>query len=345
MDMVKIEQVIVGSERRSNATEIKTEPGVAPLQPYQHESLQCFQCFITFCNSKAKERHMRKSHREQYKQQLQQTDTVFTCYKCDKSFSASDELSQHQATHSREEKPFHCLYCRKNFFTFTELNKHRRQECIERRCPCRDCGALFPSPSRLRNHRIAVHPQRPVVADDINTFQCCKCSRGFPTEEELLQHQERFANDINCDTKPQGKKRGRKPKNAAQEEMVEIKKIKQEEEAEGYNDSTTEGCPSNDLEQELKIPCSEAKCDLIFPSVAALRAHKREKHGLTPRKPHVCTECDESYARLEQLTAHMAKDHNSGYTCPTCGKCFARESNLKTHQSTHTEGEEAAEKR
>ncbi|XP_070778260.1 oocyte zinc finger protein XlCOF22-like [Enoplosus armatus] len=348
MEMLKIEQVIVGSEMRSPSAEIKSEPAVTPLQSYQHESLQCFQCFITFCNSKAKERHMRKSHRDQYKQQLQQTDTVFTCYKCDKSFSSSDELSQHQATHSTEEKPFRCPYCRKNFFTFTELNKHRRHECIERRCPCRDCGALFPSPSRLRNHRMAVHPQRPVVADDINTYQCCKCSCGFQTEEELLQHQEKFASDLNCDAKPQGKKRGRKPKYAAQQEMVDSKKIKQEEGAEeckGYNDSTTEGYPSNELQTELKIPCSEADCDLIFPSVAALRAHKREKHGPPLRKAHACTECDESYARPELLKAHMARAHRSGYTCPTCGESFARESLLKIHQNIHIEGEEVAEKR
>ncbi|XP_042362770.1 zinc finger protein 34-like [Plectropomus leopardus] len=340
MEMMKIEQVVVGSERRSTTAEIKTEPGVAPLQPYQHESLQCFQCFITFCNSKAKERHMRKSHREQYTQQLQQNDTLFICYKCDKSFSFSDELSQHQASHSTEEKPFHCLYCRKNFFTFTELNKHRRHECVERRCPCRDCGALFPSPSRLRRHRISAHPQRPIVAEDVNTYQCCKCSRGFQTEEELLEHQEKFANAVNCDVKPQGKKRGRKPKHAAQ---VENKKIKQEEDAGEYNDSKAN--PSDKQERELQIPCSEADCDLIFPSVAALRAHKREKHGPSAHKGHACTECEESYGRLEQLKEHMAKVHSSGYLCPTCGKCFARESTLKSHQNTHTEGEEAAEKR
>ncbi|XP_037651880.1 zinc finger protein 391-like [Sebastes umbrosus] len=344
MEVVKIEQVIVGGEKRAASTEVKPEPVVAPLQSYQHESLQCFQCFITFCNSKAKERHMRKSHRDQYKQLLQQTNTVFICYKCDKSFQYSEELTQHQATHSTEEKPFVCVYCQKNFFTFSELNKHRRNECIERRCPCQDCGAFFPSAARLRNHRIAVHPEAPLVADDLNTYQCCKCSRGFQTEEELLQHQERFANDINCDVKPQGKKRGRKPKNAAQGGMAEMKKIKQEEEEE-YNDSTTEGCPSSELQPELKIPCSETNCDLIFPSVTALRAHKREAHGSTPRNAHACTECDESYARSEQLKAHMAKEHHSGYNCPTCGKCFARESTLKIHQNTHTEGEEAAEKR
>lgn len=192
-----------------------------------------------------------------------------------------------------------------------------------------------------------MHPQRPVVADDINTYQCCKCSRGFQTEEELLQHQERFASDLNCDVKPQAKKRGRKPKYAAQGGTVDSKKIKQEDGAEcqGYSDSTTEGCPSNELQPELKIPCSEAACDLIFPSVAALRAHKREKHGPPPRKAHPCTECDESCARPEQLKAHMARAHRSGYTCPTCGESFARESVLKIHQNTHTEGEEVAEKR
>lgn len=233
-------------------------------------------------------------------------------------------------------------------FNILQLNKHRRHECIERRCPCRDCGALFPSPSRLRNHRMAVHPQRPIVADDINTYQCCKCSRGFQTEEELLQHQEKFAGNINCDVKPPGKKRGRKPKSAAQGGVVDSKKIKQEEGAEdciGNDDSTTEGCPSNEPQTKLKIPCSEADCDLIFPSVAALRVHKRENHGPPPRKAHTCTECDESYARPKELKAHMARAHPSEYTCPTCGESFAQESTLKIHQNTHTEGEEVAETR
>lgn len=229
-----------------------------------------------------------------------------------------------------------------------QLNKHRRHECIERRCPCRDCGALFPSPSRLRIHRIAVHPQRPVVVDDINTYQCCKCSHGFQTEEELLQHQERFANDQNCNIKPQGKKRGRKPKYTAQVGTVDSKKIKQgeeSEECEGFNASTTEGCPSSEPQTKLKIPCPEADCDLVFPSVAALRAHKKETHGPSLHKAHTCTDCDESYARPEQLKAHVARAHSSGYSCPTCGKSFGRERILQIHLNTHTEGEEIAEQR
>ncbi|XP_068189933.1 oocyte zinc finger protein XlCOF22-like [Antennarius striatus] len=345
MEMLKIEQVIVGSEMRSTSTEIKSEPAVVPLQSYQHESLQCFQCFITFCNPKAKDRHMRKSHREQYKQQLQLTNILFSCYTCDKCFASSEELSRHQATHNREEKAFICLYCRKNFHTVTELNKHRRKECRERQCPCIDCGALFPSPSRLRNHRIAVHPQCPVVPNDTNTYKCCKCSRAFQTEEELLRHQEEFASDINCDIKAQGKKRGRKPKYTTQIGVVDSKKIKQEEETEeyeAYSNCITVGSPSREKQTELKIPCPEANCDLVFPSVVSLRAHKREQHGHPSRKAHTqtCKEHVQGNAEPEQLRGHCSR-----YTCPVCGKSFTRESVLKTHQNTHTEGEEVEEQR
>lgn len=221
-------------------------------------------------------------------------------------------------------------------FNILQLNQHRRHECKERRCPCRDCGASFPSPSRLRSHRIAVHPQPPEQADDLNTFQCCKCHQSFQTEEELLQHQEKFAREINCDAKLQGKKRGRKPKHAAQGATGDSKRIKQEgaDNHEEYSDPPTDGCSSS----ELQIPCPEADCDLIFPSVLALRAHKQVGHN-----PHACIQCDESFAQPEQLSAHKDTAHNSRYTCLTCAKSFTRESSLKAHESTHTEREEGAE--
>lgn len=342
--MLKIEQVVVGSEAKNTQKEIKKEIVVGPVQSYQHENLQCFLCFITFCNSKAKERHMRKSHRELYKMQLEETDTVFTCYQCDKSFASSELLSQHQATHSTEEKPFRCTYCQKHFLTYTEVNQHRRHDCIERRFPCQDCGALFPSPARVRHHRITMHSQGSSGPGNVNTHKCCKCRRSFQTEEELLQHQEKYAYNVKCGLIVPVKKRGRKPKSTAQGGIVDSKKIKLESEEE-YNDSPTEGCPSEKQQTEPKIPCPEADCDLLFSSVTALRAHKRGEHGPSSHKPHTCTECDESYARPEQLQAHMSEAHCSEYTCPACGESCVSEGDLKIHQDTHTEGEEVAEKR
>ncbi|XP_029920059.1 zinc finger protein 184-like isoform X1 [Myripristis murdjan] len=355
MELLKIEQVIVGSEMMSTSAETKPEPVNPSLPSYQHDSLQCFQCFITFCNSKAKERHMRKSHREEYKQQLQQqSDRVFTCYVCDRSFSCSEALTQHQASHNGEDKPFRCTYCQDTFRTFSELTSHRRQECTERQYICKDCSMVFRSPARLRTHRIATHPQpqEEEEADDTKTYRCGKCSRGFQTEEELVQHQETFAGKQKCYVKPPLRKRGRPPKKAAEKEMTVNKKSKEEggaaAEEEGNDKSSTKsrGRPPKEqqAQTELKIPCPEADCDLIFPSVAALRAHKKVHHGPPPppRKAHPCNECEESYARPEQLKAHVARAHSSTrHNCPTCGKSFGRESNLKAHQKTHTEGEEA----
>ncbi|KAM3858154.1 uncharacterized protein ACN63O_017709 [Diretmus argenteus] len=355
MELLKIEQVIVGNDVMATATpaETKSEPVIASsLQPYQHESLQCFQCFITFCNSKAKERHMRKSHREEYKQQLQQqTDMVFTCYVCDRSFTSSEELTQHQASHSTEDKPFRCTYCQANFRTFSELTVHRRQECTERQYACKDCRMAFRSSARLRTHRMLMHSQQPEVADDTKTYRCGKCSRGFQTEEELVQHQESFADDQNCDVRAPAKKRGRPPKKATESKINADKNSEDAQEGGTGEEEGNEESPTNGTKQrgpELKIPCSEANCDLIFPSVAALRAHKKALHGPPPppRKAHPCNECDESYARSEQLKAHMARAHGSDrHNCTTCGKSFGRESNLKAHQKTHTEGEEATDER
>lgn len=333
MEMLKMEQV-VGNE---------TDTVSDSLEIYKLENLQCFECFITFSDPKAKERHMRKTHGELYKQHLQLSDTKFSCYKCEKYFSTSGELSEHTASHKNDEKSFQCPYCGETFYTFTEVTKHRRWDCDKRHCPCKDCGALFPNPSRLHYHRMKMHTQRPEVADEDTTHKCWKCNRTFQTEEDLLEHQEKFADSTNCEFRPSGKKRGRKPKNEASGELID-KKVKIEEDTGEYSNAMADECLVKEEKVELEIPCPEADCDLVFPSVDALRAHKREQHGRSSRKTHACQECDESYAQLEQLTLHIAKAHCSvEYACPTCGDSFSEEKVLIDHLSSHCKKEEPAQ--
>ncbi|XP_028819586.1 zinc finger protein 576.2 [Denticeps clupeoides] len=370
VDMLNLEQVVVGDGVMDAGEDIKTEIKPPPsIQTYQHDSLQCFQCFITFCNSKAKERHMRKSHREEYKQQLQQTDTLFTCYVCDRTFPSSEELTQHQASHSTEDKPFRCPHCKGSFRTFSELTDHRRNLCAERHCVCKDCGILFRGPAKLRTHRLAHHSQ-PVdeqaeADDETKTYRCAKCQRGFQTEAELVQHQENHAGDENCNGKPPVKKRGRPPKKANVAATVSEPENSEKKEEEAKENSGEEEIKEEEAagekkpaepkegkrrgrppkqQEEVQIPCPIADCKLTFSSLSSLRSHKKEMHGRPPppRKPHACTECTESYAQPEQLQAHMARAHGSNrHTCPTCGKSFGRESNLKAHQKTHSDGEGA----
>ncbi|XP_062848009.1 zinc finger protein 91-like [Trichomycterus rosablanca] len=388
-DILKIEEIVMGGGETATAADLNAEkleqpyttiviqnPSAPPtISSYQHESLQCFQCFITFCNSKAKERHMKKSHREEYKQQLQQCDTLFTCYVCDRTFPSSEELTQHQSTHNKEEKPFKCVHCRECFRTFSELTTHRRQVCPERQFTCKECNQTFRSPALLRTHRLSQHPAQPEGddADDPNkTHRCGKCGRGYEEEAELLQHQENHAGNQNCNGSGPVKRRGRPPK----AEIVAAGEKKQSKTEEDEMTEKTEDTPLAPAEAETKdkatvkrgrppkssvqdpnadeekpdakkakasplaarqIPCSE--CDLSFPSVVLLRAHKKEKH--TQRKAYPCQECEESFNRPEQLEAHMSRAHQAGrYCCSTCGKSFGRESNLKNHQQTHEKEDE-----
>lgn len=360
--------------------------GPPAVTPYQHENLQCFQCFITFCSAKAKERHMKKSHREEYKQHLQQGNTLFTCYVCDRTFMSSEELTQHQPTHSKDDKPFKCVHCKESFKTFSELTVHRRQLCPERQFPCKDCSETFRSAALLRTHRLTQHPrpeETPELPEEAaKSHFCKKCGQGFNTESDLLAHQEKYPEGQECNGSAPAppKKRGRPAK--TEYEVPPEKKGKRKKKDEGgdsdKSESTSESAttaeekaksggakrgrppkaaakteedpspadgsqsPAKEKKPALNIPCTE--CDLTFPGLVQLRAHKKEKH--TPRKAHPCEECEESFARPEQLEAHMSRVHAVGrFACSTCGKSFGRERTLKAHEKSHTEEETQAAKR
>lgn len=127
-----------------------------------------------------------------------------------------------------------------------------------------------------------------------------------------------------------GAKRGRPSKAAAAKSETEDKKSPEDDsQAPGK-----EKKPKVDPAPSRQHPCPE--CDLTFPGLIQLRAHKKEKHTL--RKAHPCEECEESFARPEQLDAHMSRAHAVGrFACPTCGKSFGRERTLKAHEKSHPE--------
>lgn len=370
-DILKIEEIVMGGGDAAAPSELDSEkveqpyttiiiqpPTPAPIiQSYQHESLQCFQCFITFCNSKAKERHMKKSHREEYKQQLQQCDTLFTCYVCDRTFPSSEELTQHQSTHNKEDKPFKCAHCQESFRTFSELTTHRRQVCPERQFACKECNETFRSPALLRNHRLAQHPARQEAedADDpTKTHRCGKCGRGFEEEAELLQHQENHAGNQHCNGAP-SKKRGRPSKTEAPAggEKKQIKRIKKEEteaaEEPGVSNHTDDASTQlavAGLEAEVKTPVvvkrGRPPKSTQEPKAKEDKAeNKKMKAPPPPVREIPCTECDLTFPALAQLRVHKKEKHTQKkpHPCKECEESFNRIEQLEAHMSrAHTAG-------
>lgn len=191
----------------------------------------------------------------------------------------------------------------------------------------------------LRNHRLATHPVRSDAADsaDATKFhRCAKCNAGFSTEAELLQHQEDHAGSEHCNGGPPAKRpRGRPPKTEKpakqKKETAAVGEIGKEKDEEATAEEAT-------AEAAKPKPKKEA--------VAAVASRRGRPPKAAPKKAHPCGECEESFARLEQLEAHVTRVHTEGrYTCPTCSKSFSRESNLKAHQQSHTKEKKEVKKK
>ncbi|XP_068425778.1 zinc finger protein 576.2 [Clinocottus analis] len=332
------------------------------VQSYQHENLQCFQCFITFCSAKAKERHMKKSHREEYKQQLQQGNTLFTCYVCDRSFLSSEELTQHQPTHSKDDKPFKCVHCKESFKTFSELTAHRRQVCPEKQLVCKDCNETFRSAGLLRNHRLTQH-LRPELEtaeqpeDPSKTHRCKKCGQGFETEPELIEHQEKYPEGQQCNgSAPSVKKRGR-PSKAEDPAAAEKKgKRKKKDEAEAPEEAAKASSTSESTAPpaEEKVKATGAKRGRPTKAAAAAKSEAEDMKGpedddqapakekkpkadaaAPPARQHPCPDCDLTFTGLIQLRAHKKEKHapRKANPCEECEESFARPEQLDAHMS------------
>ncbi|KAL0985029.1 hypothetical protein UPYG_G00152040 [Umbra pygmaea] len=368
-DILNIEEIVMGRGPPDPPAERTATKPVEPykpistfkspipttIQPYQHENLQCFQCFITFCNSKAKERHMKKSHREEYKQQLQQGDTLFTCYVCDRTFPSSEELTEHQGAHNKDDKPFKCTHCQESFRTFSELTTHRRQICPERQFVCKECAETFRSPVLLRNHRLAQHPrlaeaEKQFICKDCNegfrtsgllrthclalhplsgpeieepddpskTHRCGKCNRGFEMESELLMHQENHAGDQHCNgSASPAKKRGRPLK--AEDTAVEEKKGKRRKK----KDEGTEEADTVNSTENTADSTAETKGKVAGPG-----RRGRPKAAATGKE----AKPDQAEAPAEDKKPKVAAAPPKQRPCPECELTFPGLAPLRAHK-------------
>ncbi|XP_034031017.1 zinc finger protein 184-like [Thalassophryne amazonica] len=370
-DILNIEEIVMGRGlpdpppedppekpvEQCKAVSLNGPPPIS-VQPYQHENLQCFQCFITFCSAKAKERHMKKSHGEEYKQQLQQGNTLFTCYVCDRSFLSSEELTQHQPTHSKDDKPFKCVHCKESFKTFSELTTHRRHVCPERQLACKDCSETFRSVALLRTHRLTQHPrpegetmEQPDDSD--KTHRCKKCGQGFETESELVVHQEKYPEGQQCNgsTSP-AKKRGRPSKTEDAAGADKKVKRKKKEEAEAAEEAVKGSTAAEPVPEQVgekgkqggakrgrppkpasKPPPENEKSPA--DDIQASEKDENTKAAPAPPRQHPCPDCVLTFPGVVQLRAHKKEKHTprKAHPCEECDESFARSEQLDAHMA------------
>ncbi|XP_062942596.1 zinc finger protein 22 isoform X2 [Cynocephalus volans] len=104
----------------------------------------------------------------------------YKCIECEKSFSQSSTLFQHQKIHTGK-KSHKCADCGKSFFQSSNLIQHRRIHTGEKPYKCDECGERFKQSSNLIQHQRIHTGEKP--------YQCDECGRCFSQSSHLIQHQ------------------------------------------------------------------------------------------------------------------------------------------------------------
>lgn len=253
------------------------------------------------------------------------------CKDCNETFRSAGLLRAHRLTqHPRPEvdtveqpeeamKTHRCKKCGQGFETEPELVAHQEKYPEGQQCNG--------SASSVKKRGRPSKTEEPAGAEKKGKRK--KKDEAEASEEAVNASSASESAETPAEEKGKagGAKRGRPSKAAAKSETEDKKSPEDDSEASGK-----EKKPKVESVASRQHPCPE--CDLSFPGLVQLRAHKKEKH--TPRKAHPCEECEESFARPEQLDAHMSRAHAVGrFACPTCGKSFGRERTLKAHQKSH----------
>lgn len=101
------------------------------------------------------------------------------CKICDKNFSRSDVLRNHQLTHSSERK-FRCDSCEKTFYRAADLRSHQRIHDDAKPYSCPECAKAFKRLGDLRSHNLT-HERK-------GDFSCTQCEKKFLSMGGLKYH-------------------------------------------------------------------------------------------------------------------------------------------------------------
>ncbi|XP_077292893.1 uncharacterized protein LOC143915948 [Arctopsyche grandis] len=108
------------------------------------------------------------------------TPSIHKCFECDKYFTKSCYLTQHNKSFHNGVKPYKCRRCGKRFKSNAAYEKHYVKHAGDKPFKCNLCPKQFNYKTDLRRHMCLHSGDKP--------FSCYTCKKGFIRKDHMMKH-------------------------------------------------------------------------------------------------------------------------------------------------------------
>ncbi|XP_052023744.1 zinc finger protein 655 isoform X2 [Apodemus sylvaticus] len=265
---------------------------------------KCKECEKSFSQSSSLSRHKRIHTREKsYK--CEASDK--SCDVPDKSCSQSSDVLQHKKVHAKA-KSYKCGTCERVFSRSVHLTQHQRTH-KDTSCKCTVCGSDFCHTSYLVEHQRLHHQEKSYEYDECGLayvkqqgnrfrekpYSCNECGKDFRLNSHLIQHQRIHTADKLHECNECGKAFSQTSC------LIQHHKMHRKEKSYEYNNYEESFSHSSDLTLQQEVPSRERvfDCDAWeenFSQRAHLIQHERVH---TKEKPYECSELGETFSQVQ----------------------------------------------
>lgn len=316
-----------------------------PIERLEHKCRLCTQK----CESvKMLKEHMNLRH---------DGEKAFRCRHCEQLFDERIKLKEHEFNHIGK---YECYMCHRTYADKYFLRKHLKIHWNDSPDRCGDCGKVFMSQSKLRQHIYTNHRREDLTAN----YLCNECGKCFFTQQQLRIHlpthsaEKPWACEF-CDKSFKQKstlkfhienKHTQTDVRYSCDQCAKmfLSKSSMRKHRTVHNRIEELKCPicgkyqpdNHTFKMHTKahsgvkpFRCTELECNKYFRNTRERTLHVQRVHQKT--RPHKCDVCNEGFFNRQQLNIHILEHTGERpFPCGDCASRFKTAGQLKQHKLT-----------